>query len=358
MRQFHPLIVERVERETADSVRVALRVPPERLAEFEFLPGQHLPVQVTLNGKKLRRTYSICSVPGRMPLEIGVRVQPGGQFSGYIGSQLAAGDRLEAMPPFGQFHATPDGRDGKTRLGFAAGSGITPVISIMRATLENEKDSRFVLFYGNRSQRTTMFIDDLYALKNRFLGRVQLYFLFSREEQEFPIFSGRLDAAKVNELLDKFCVGLEPDEAFICGPDTMIDTVQRTLEERGMDRQAVHAERYGAPRRRQAEPRPAAATGASKRLAGVTVIMDGHRKSFDMPESSDNIVDAAAEQGIELPYSCKGGVCATCRTWLAEGEVRMASNYGLEPWEVEKGFVLACQSRPLTESVVLDYDKV
>lgn len=356
MRQFHPLIVERVERETADSVRVALRVPPERLSEFEFLPGQHLPVQITRDGRKLRRTYSICSVPGQMPLEIGVRVQPGGQFSGYIGSELAVGDRLEAMPPFGRFHATSDGRDDRTRIGFAAGSGITPVISIMRATLESEKESRFLLFYGNRSQRTTMFIDDLYALKNRFPERVQLYFLFSREEQAFPIFSGRLDAPKVNELLDAFCVGLEPDEAFLCGPDTMIDTVQQTLEDRGMQRAAIHAERYGAPRKRQAESR-AAASGAGERLAGVTVIMDGHRRSFDMPEGSENIVDAAAEQGIELPYSCKGGVCATCRTWLAEGEVRMASNYALEPWEVEKGFVLACQSRPLTKTVVLDYDK-
>lgn len=359
MRQFHPLIVERVERETADSVRVALQVPPEKLGEFDFLPGQHLPVQVEVNGRKLRRTYSICSVPGRVPLEIGVRVQPGGQFSGYIGSELSVGDRLEAMPPFGRFHAAADDRYDKTRLAFAAGSGITPILSIMRATLENEKDSRFVLFYGNRSQRTTMFIEDLYALKNRFPERVQLYFLFSREEQEFPIFSGRLDAPKVNELLDKFCVGIEPDEAFVCGPDTMIDTVQRTLEERGMNPETVQAERYGAPRKRQPQGEPLEPVPAGgRRLAGITVIMDGHTKSFDMPEDSDNIVDAAADQGIDLPYSCKGGVCATCRTWLAEGDVRMASNYGLEPWEVEKGFVLACQSRPLTDKVVLDYDKV
>lgn len=356
MRRFHTLEVERLERETADSVRVALAVPSGLREEFSFLPGQHLPVQLTVDGQRLRRTYSICSPPGQWPLQIGVRIQPGGRLSGYIGNRLAAGDAIEAMPPFGQFHPAPDEADGKTRVAFAAGSGITPVLSILRATLEREERSRFLLFYGNRTQRSTMFIEDLYALKNRFLERLQLYFVFSREEQEFPIFTGRLDAAKVRELLAAYCGGVSPEEAFVCGPDTMIDEVRGALEEAGIERAAIHAERYGAPRRM-----PAAAAAAEEEAASgarVTVVMDGHRKSFDMREDAGNIVDAAALAGIELPYSCKGGVCATCRTYLARGEVRMATNYGLEPWEVEKGFVLACQSKPLTEEVVLDYDKV
>jgi ring-1,2-phenylacetyl-CoA epoxidase subunit PaaE len=359
MRRFHALTVLRVERETEDSMRVSLTVPPDLHEEFRFLPGQHLPLQVVLEGRKVRRTYSICSPPGQWPLEIGVRVQPGGLFSEYVASKLPAGATLEAMPPFGQFHASPDASESKTRVAFAAGSGITPILSILRATLETEPASRFILFYGNRRQRSTMFVEDLYALKNRFPERLQLNFLFSREEQEFPVMSGRLDASKVRELWKAFCADRKPDEAFVCGPDTMIDTVSETLADLGMNRSAIHVERYGVPRPRRASESPVEALPQrGEHLARVTVIMDGHEKSFDMSAASPNIVDAAAEHGIELPYSCKGGVCATCRTWLREGEVRMKANYGLEPWEVSKGFVLACQSSPLTDTVVLDYDKV
>jgi len=358
MRRFHSLTVAGVARETEDSVRVSLQVPTELHEQFRFLPGQHLPLQVVLNGAKVRRTYSICSMPGQWPLEIGVRIQPGGLFSEFVASELAAGSLLEAMPPFGQFHALPDAAGASTRVAFAAGSGITPILSILRATLETEPQSRFMLFYGNRRQRTTMFIEDLYALKNRFPERLQLFFLFSQEEQEFPVMSGRLDVQKVRELWRLFCANCRPDEAFVCGPDTMIDTVSDTLAELGMPREAVHVERYGVPRLRRVQDAPTPVRGSGERLASITVIMDGHEKTFDMSEASRNVVDAAAEHGIDLPYSCKGGVCATCRTWLREGQVRMNANFALEPWEVEKGFVLACQSYPLTDRVVLDYDKV
>jgi ring-1,2-phenylacetyl-CoA epoxidase subunit PaaE len=355
MRKYHSLTVSALQNETKDSVRIALEVPDEVRREFEFLPGQHLPIQVAIDGKPVRRTYSICSVPGQLPLEIGVRIQPGGQFSGFVADDLGVGDKLEVMPPFGQFHANIEPNHEKTYLAFAAGSGITPVLSIIRAVLEGEPHSKVVLFYGNRRQRTTMFIDDLYALKNRFPERVQLYFLFSHEGQEFEIFSGRLDEKKVPELFNSFCGGMTPDEAFVCGPDTMIASVRTALISSGMDESVVHVERYGAPRKKGVtQP---SKNDATEKQATVNVIMDGHRKSFEMTASAGNIVDAAAEQGIELPYSCKGGVCATCRTHVREGEVRMATNYGLEPWEVEKGFVLACQSIPVTDAVTIDYDK-
>jgi ring-1,2-phenylacetyl-CoA epoxidase subunit PaaE len=363
MRRFHTLTVQSVTPEAEDAMRISLQVPEELREQFRFLPGQHLPLQVVLDGRKIRRTYSICSVPGEWPLEIGVRVQPGGLFSGFVTSALSAGSTLEVMPPFGQFHVTCDPVDvtaarGKFRVAFAAGSGITPILSIMRTTLQSEPGSRFLLFYGNRRQRTTMFIEELYALKNRYPDRLQLNFFFSREEQEFPLMSGRLDGPKVRELWKAF-VRQNPDESFVCGPDTMIDTVSAALVELGMESSAVHVERYGVPRRPTAQlpPAPAVARGADH-LASVTVVMDGHEKTFDMSADSSNIVDAAAEKGLELPYSCKAGVCATCRTWLREGKVRMHANYGLEPWEVEKGFVLACQSVPMTDTVVLDYDKV
>jgi len=355
MRKYHLLTVAEKDDETPDSVRLALDIPDEAAAEFDFLPGQHLPLQIHVDGKPIRRTYSICSVPGQLPLRLGIRVQPGGVFSEYVRNELAVGDEIAVMPPFGQFHANIDPRCGKTCLAFAAGSGITPILSIIRAILEQEPGSRVVLFYGNRRQQTTMFIDELYALKNRFPERLQLYFLFSQEEQEFDIFSGRMNADKVSELYSAFCVGMHPDEAYICGPDSMIDDVRLALIEGGMSEERIHAERYGAPRRRPGTA-PAAAPAGDK-IATVEVIMDGHRKTFDMPADGGNIVDAAADQGIELPYSCKGGVCATCRTFVREGEVTMAVNYGLEPWEVEKGFVLACQSMPVTEKLVIDYDQ-
>lgn len=354
MRQFHKLKVSGLGAETTDSIRVQLQVPEALLEQFTFLPGQHLPIQVTVDGKKIRRTYSICSAPGGSPLEIGIRVQPGGRFSGYVASELAVGDELDVMPPFGQFHTSPHPARARTCVAYAAGSGITPILSIMRATLEQGPHTQVVLFYGNRRQRTTMFIDDLYALKNRYPERLQLYFLFSREEQEFPIFSGRLDGPKVRELWQHFCASVEPDEAFICGPDTMIETVSAALGALGFDAGHVHSERYGAPRKVTLTP---IAESPSGHDTEVTVIMDGHRKTFGMAAGGASIVDAAAEQGIDLPYSCKGGVCATCRTHVADGEVQMQANFGLESWEIEQGYVLACQSRPLSEHLVLDYDK-
>ncbi len=355
MRKFHSLTVSDKRNETADSVRLTLQVPQELQAEFDFLPGQHLPIQIEVDGKPVRRTYSICSVPGNGELQLGIRIQPGGLFSGFVAEKLQAGDVLQVMPPFGQFHADIDPDSSKTYLAFAAGSGITPVISIVRATLEKEPNSRILLFYGNRRQNTTMFIDDLYALKNRFPERLQLFFLFTREEQEFPLFSGRIDGEKTAELFRLFCNGLEPDEAFVCGPHPMTDTVRDTLIDLGMHADAIHLERYGAPRKKETSQELEAT--AEEHDCDVTVIMDGHRKSFQMSSGGLNIVDAAAQQGIELPYSCKGGVCATCRTHLRDGEVRMDTNYGLEPWEVEEGYVLACQSHPLTDKLTLDYDK-
>lgn len=338
-------------------MRVALQVPEGLQKEYAFLPGQHLPVQISIDGKKIRRTYSICSVPGEQPLVLGIRVQPGGLFSEFVANELAPGDELDVMPPFGQFHASLDEKSQKTYLCFAAGSGITPILSIVRATLEGEPHARVVLFYGNRRQSTTMFIDDLYALKNRFTERLQLYFLFTQEEQEYPIFSGRMDDAKIREIYADFCAGLEPDEAFVCGPDKMIETITSALADLGLDSDRIHKERYGAPRKAKQPVEPKASIGESKDLSTITIIMDGHRKSFEMPKAGDSIVDAAAAHGYELPFSCKGGVCATCRTHVREGEVHMDTNYGLESWEVEQGFVLACQSHPASESVVLDYDK-
>ena len=355
MRQFHPLTVTEIKRETRDSIRISLGVPEEFRSEYDFLPGQHLPFQITVDGKKLRRTYSICSGIGQESLEIGVRIQPGGQFSEYAANELAVGDTIDAMPPTGRFHIDVDQSNAKDYVGFAAGSGITPVLSMIKSIMVNEPDSRFILFYGNRKQSTTMFIEDLYALKNLYLERLQLNFVFSQEEQEFEPMAGRLDADKVRELYKHFGAGLRTTDAFVCGPDSMIQDVTSALIELGMSESHIHTERFGVPRKAGGSKPEVAPRTADH--AEITVIIDGHKKSFDMERDDANIVDAAADHGIELPYSCKGGVCATCRCHVKAGEVIMETNFGLEPWEVEQGFVLACQSRPVSESVTLDYDK-
>lgn len=353
MKQFHALKVSDKRNETRDSVRLCLEVPDSLREQFGFLAGQHLPIRVAKDGKTLRRTYSICSEPGQWPLEIGIRVQTGGQFSEYADKVLNVGDTLDVMPPFGQFHVNLEPDAAKTYVAFAAGSGITPILSIIAATLAAERRSRFTLFYGNRRQTTTMFIDDLFALKNRYLDRLQLHFVFSQDEQEFPVAAGRLDSDKVQELMTAFCSGVAVDEAYICGPDSMIADVTRALLDLGLDSGAIHSERFGAPRKTERpESREPAADSAT-----ITVIMDGHKKSFEMGPDDDNIVDAAALHDIDLPYSCKGGVCATCRCLVRDGNVTMATNYGLEPWEVDAGFVLACQSRPVSDAVTIDYDK-
>ena len=354
MREFHPLTIERILPETTDSVRISLAVPDELRDEYRFLPGQHLPFQVTIDGNKLRRTYSICSPQGDFPLEIGVRVQPGGKFSEFAATSLKAGDTLEAMPPSGQFQVQPDPNNANDYVGFAAGSGITPILSMIKSLLAQEPNSRFILFYGNRKQSTTMFIDDLYALKNLYPERLQLNFVFSQEEQEFDTMVGRLDGDKVRELYKHFGAGLRASDCFVCGPDTMIRDVTAALIELGMDEAHIHSERFGVPRK---GAKPSEAVRQAADHATVTIIMDGHKKQFGMHRDDANIVDAAAGNGIDLPYSCKGGVCATCRCHLREGEVTMATNYGLEPWEVEAGYVLACQSRPVSKSILLDYDK-
>ena len=355
MREFHPLTVTDIRPETRDSIRIALEIPDELADEYRFQPGQHLPFEIEIDGKKLRRTYSICSANEQKPIEIGVRIQEGGQFSNFAANDLQVGDTLKAMPPSGRFHVALDPENAKDYVGFAAGSGITPILSMIKSILATEPNSRFMLFYGNRKQSSTMFIDDLYALKNQYMERLQLNFVFSQEEQEFEPMAGRLDGDKVRELYGHFGAGIRCTDCFVCGPDTMIQDVTEALIDLGMHKDHVHFERFGVPRKtgkKPAEKLPKAAEHAE-----VTVIMDGHRQSFDMERDDANIVDAAADHGIDLPFSCKGGVCATCRCHVRDGEVRMEANYGLEPWEVEAGFVLACQSRPVSESVTLDYDK-
>ena len=359
MKHFHDLTISDIYQETPDSVCVQFNIPEELADEFRFVQGQHLPVRATIGGESVRRTYSICSAVGEGPLRIGVRAQPDGRFSGYIAGELKKGDTLEVMPPIGHFQTPLQADNEKVYMAFAAGSGITPILSIVATTLRQEPKSRFILFYGNRTHESTMFLEELYALKNNYPERLSMHFLFSQEAQEFDIFNGRLDAAKVTELFRTVAAGCSPDEVFICGPGNMIDTVKKTLCDLGLDESGIHTEHFAVDSTQtvsEKKPEQIQRVGAEDETS-VTVILDGHRKQFDMQMDDLTVLDAARENGLELPYSCEGGVCSTCRTHVRDGEVEMEVNFALEDWEVEQGYVLACQSRPLTKTLVLDYDK-
>ena len=359
MIHFHNLKIGRIEPETPDSVRVYLEVPKELRDEFAFLQGQHLPVRAEIKGEQVSRTYSICSAVGDPELHIGVRVQKDGLFSGYFANSLNPGDTLEVMPPVGHFQTPLSAENKKNHVAFVAGSGITPVLSILKTTLATEPQSRFFLFYANRTHESTMFLEELHALKNAYADRLALHFIFSQEEQEFEIASGRFDADKVRQLYEGFCAELIADEVFICGPGTMIDTVTKALTELGISGGSIHSERFAVSRKAERVPEKAAPqpTDLAEDIASVTVILDGHTKKFAMPMDSISVLEAAREHGLDLPASCEAGVCSTCRTHQREGEIEMEENYALEDWEVEEGFVLACQARPLSKKLIIDYDK-
>ena len=356
MRKFHSATITAKTPETADSVVLTLSVPEDVASEFAYEQGQHLPVRAMLDGKSIRRTYSICSSTEDAALRLGVRIQEGGLFSNYIADDLNVGDTIEVMPPYGHFNTqlTPD--QSRSYAAFVAGSGITPILSIAKTVLESEPDSRFIIFYGNRKRSTTMFIEDLFAMKNRFGERLALHFVMSQEATDIELYAGRIDGEKARMLHDAFMKDHKADEIFICGPNPMIDDVAGVLQELGYDKAHVHSERFRAGLKGEKAARPKSKT-IPKDGTEVSIVFDGQRQSFHMRANDSSILDAAHENGLDLPYSCKGGVCSTCRCKLLKGEVDMALNYALEPWELDRGFILTCQSTPKTAEIELDYDQ-
>ncbi|MBC8118895.1 MAG: phenylacetate-CoA oxygenase/reductase subunit PaaK, partial [Burkholderiaceae bacterium] len=313
--------------------------------------GQHLGLRTILDGEELRRSYSICSGLDDNEIRVAIKKVGGGRFSQWANDVLKPGDPIDVMTPEGRFFTPLDPDKPKHYVAFVAGSGITPVLSLIRTTLAREPKSRFTLVYGNRRQASVMFHETLEDLKDRYLTRFSLYNVFSREAQEVELFNGRIDAVKVSEFLGSLVPADTIDEAFVCGPLDMIDEVEVALVGAGLAREHVHVERFGIP------------TGAADVIddadaaqAHVQLIIDGVRREVDFMPGQHSILDAGRAAGIDLPFSCKGGMCSTCRAKVIEGEVRMAKNYALEPHEVAEGFVLTCQSYPLTERVVLSYD--
>jgi ring-1,2-phenylacetyl-CoA epoxidase subunit PaaE len=361
MLKFHPLTVLQVTPDAEDAVAIALEVPPELRDEYRGSPGQHVVLRLNIDGEDTRRTYSLVNAPGEWPLRIVPRVHSAGKVSRYLAEQLRAGERIEVLPPNGSFIPRHAGAAGLF-VAFAAGCGITPVLSIVR-TLLTQKAGRVLLFYGNSGTARAMCLEELLSLKDRYLERLALHFVMSREPQEAELYNGRIDATRVRQLAATLFRPAEVSEYFVCGPGDMIEQVSSTLRSLGVDAARIHAEHFtiataGEAQAGAAESRPVPPVApAAADVAEVTVILDGRRRSFSMKLDDETVLDAAERAGIELPFSCRAGVCSTCRTKVVSGAVEMAQNYALEDWEVEQGYVLACQSRVKTPTLELDYDE-
>lgn len=354
--RFHRLRVAEIRRETPDAVSIAFAVPEAAREAFGFSCGQYLTLKATVDGEEVRRSYSICSGVGDPDLRVAIKRVDGGLFSGFANAAIAPGDEIEVMPPMGRFGVEIRPDEARTFVGFAAGSGITPILSIIRTVLAAEPKSRFFLFYGNRATGSILFREALETLKDRFLDRLSVFHVLSRETQDLSILNGRLDGEKAALFLRSIVPAALVDHAFVCGPGEMIDAVEGALLGLGLPRERVHVERFtpAEPGRARAA-RPVVAAAAPAALA--TVITDGIATEVPVAEG-EAVLDAAIRAGLDLPYSCRGGMCCTCRAKVVDGSVAMEVNYSLEPWEVEAGFVLTCQARPTSGRVTVDFDQV
>jgi ring-1,2-phenylacetyl-CoA epoxidase subunit PaaE len=352
--RFHRLTISEIRRETSDAASLAFLVPGSLRDDYRYEPGQYLTLRATIDGEEVRRSYSICSGLDDGELRVVIKRLADGAFSGWASERLRAGDSLDVMTPDGRFGVPIEPDSSRTLVAFAAGSGITPIMAILKTVLRRES-GRFFLFYGNRTTADIIFREQLEDLKDRYLTRLAVFHVLSREQQDIPMLNGHLDVEKIGVLMRAVVPVESVDQAFICGPQPMIEGLGTSLIELGLPRMRVHIERFtpGVGGR----PRPVTIPPSAPAKAIATVISEGAR--FDFPVADgEAIIDAAIRAGRSLPYSCKGGMCCTCRARLVDGRVEMAVNYSLEPWELQAGYVLTCQSRPITERVVIDYDQV
>ena len=353
---FHKLKVKQVKTETTDCVSIAFVVPQDLQTEFLFEQGQNITIKKEIDGKELRRSYSICSAPFENELRVAVKKVDGGKFSGYANTILKVGDELDVLPPTGKFNSKLQPTNHKQYVAFVAGSGITPVISIIKTTLHTEPASQFTLVFGNRGRHSIIFFEELEGLKNKYLNRFNFINILSREKTDAPINFGRIDTNKLTAL-NKLIDYKNTDDFFICGPEEMIFCVKDFLEQTGIDKNKIHFELFTTPGQMQlAVGSKQLAVNNSGPQSKITVKLDGRSFDFDLGFNGENILDAALKQGADLPFACKGGVCCTCKAKLLQGEVEMDVNWGLEHEEVEQGYILTCQSHPTTEKVVVDFD--
>lgn len=352
---FHPLTVKQLLKETADCVIITFDIPEAQMDLFQFDPGQNITVRKKIECEEIRRTYSICTAPFENKLSVAVKKIEGGLFSSYANDQLMEGDVLEVMPPTGKFNTPLNPFNKKNYLALAAGSGITPIISIIKTTLSTETESSFTLVYGNRYKRSILFFEELAGLKNKYPERFNLIHTLSREKSVSPVNFGRITATKLIEL-QKIIDYKSIDETFICGPKEMLFEVKKFLETKDVDQQKIHFELFTTPFNLEKINLKSSPNIAESAKSKISIQLDGRMFNFYLAFNNESILDAALAQGADLPYACKGGVCSTCKAVITEGKVKMDANYALESDELSKGFILTCQSHPLTETVSIDFD--
>ncbi|GAB4546248.1 MAG: phenylacetate-CoA oxygenase/reductase subunit PaaK [Ruegeria sp.] len=357
MARFHDLEVTDIHKTIRDAVVVTLKPVNGAAEEFDFVQGQYLTFRREFDGEELRRSYSICAGKDDGVLQVGIKRVEGGAFSTWANTELKVGDRLQAMPPMGAFHTPLDPSAHRQYLGFAGGSGITPVLSILKTTLAREPHSRFTLVYANKGVNTIMFREELEDLKNQYMGRLNVIHILETDAQEIDLFTGLVTKEKCAELFQHWIDVENTDTAFICGPEPMMLGIAEALREHGLDDSQIKFELFasaqpGRAKRKQGD----AASAAQANQTQARVTLDGATQTITMPKDQ-TILDAALENAMDAPYACKAGVCSTCRCKVIEGEVEMVANHALEDYEVEKGYVLSCQAYPLTDNVVVDYDQ-
>lgn len=353
---FYPLRIKKINKETDQCVSVEFEIPENLAGTFQFRHGQSLTMRTNLGGEEVRRTYSLCSSPLDKKLKVAIKKVDGGLFSSFANETLREGDMLDVMEPVGKFYTDLDPSNKKNYLAFAAGSGITPVISIIKTTLRTEAQSSFTLVYGNRSRSSIIFFEELEGLKNKFIDRFSFINILSRERTDTPINFGRLDIAKLTEL-ERVIDYKKMDEIFICGPEEMIFCVKNFLEQKDISEKKIHFELFTTSGQKTSNVKRQTSDVEAGPQSKITVKVDGRSFDFDLSLNSDTtILDAALKQGADLPFACKGGMCCTCKAKLTEGEVEMDVHWGLEHEEMEQGYILTCQSHPKTEKVVVDFD--
>ena len=359
--RFHPLEVKSVHPDTDKSMVIDFEVPEELRETFSFIQGQYLTLRTEIDGKEVRRSYSICAGLDDGVLRVGVKLVEGGVFSSWVHEELSAGETIDVMPPEGNFFSQLDPERGRWYMCICAGSGITPVLSIVKTVLAREPKSHITLLYGNQRTNTMMFRNELAFLKNRYMTRLHWINIFSREPQESDLFSGHLNNRKGGKLNQRLINIREHDEFFLCGPEAMISEVSRGLRGEGIEEEHIHFELFGSSAedaRKAVEKHHARAREHKGMVSDVSVLSGGREYRFELTPDGENILDAGLENGVDLPFSCKGGVCATCKAKLVEGQVDMDRNQALQPEEIEAGFILTCQSHPISKRVIVDYDQL
>lgn len=355
---FHPLRIKEIRQETNDCISLVFDIPDQLSKNFQFKQGQSLTMRTTLNNEEVRRTYSLCSSPLDKEWRVAIKKVDGGVFSNYAHDQLKKGDTLEVMPPVGSFYTELNADHSKHYLAFAAGSGITPVLSLIKTTLATEPGSSFTLVYGNQNRASIIFFEELEALKNKYIDRFNLIYLLSRERTDSGLNYGRIDKDKLVDL-SRLLHYSQYDEYFICGPEQMIFTTRDFLQSLAIDKKKIHFELFTTPGQ-SSSTQPSTATKEKDKSGPVSTVqikLDGRSFDYDLPlDSGTTILESALQQGVDLPYACKGGVCCTCKAKLLEGKVDMDVHWGLEDEEIEQGYILTCQSHPTTSSVIVDFD--